>query len=463
MVGSLPESQEHRRLALGWQVMLGQAMVAHHGYAAPETRKVLLQAKTLFDDFADPAQKFAILYMTWACHYVGGEVSKQTDAATEFLVEAERHNDTAVLCIAHRILGTTCVTTGEFAAGLHHLERARALYNPEHHARYRHQYGQDIGAAALCYLSWALWHLGYVDQASAVAAEAMKRAEELSHPHTLVYTICHARGFMDLFSRRGDDTRSYAGLVVSLCTDNRFSHWINCGRILEGWAEIRRGKVDQGIELLRVGMASWQKAGARLWLPIFLTLEAEACMEGGRGDAALELIEEALAVSKDTGERWAMAEVLRVKASLLQILGRTEIREIETVLINGLEIARAQQARCWELRASCDLARLWQGQGREREALKLLESIYEQFTEGFDSRDLVDAKALLESLRRSMGQSQNECAGRQNDACVGDRTVALDPEAIAKRLPRGRDAGEQQPDFSNESFIALAARFTQTS
>ena len=135
-------------------------------------------------------------------------------------------------------------------------------------------------------------------------------------------------------------------------------------------------------------------------------------METGRDDAALEFIEEALAVSKDTGERWAMAEVLRVKARLLQILGRTETSEIETVLINALEIARAQQARCWELRASCDLARLWQGQGREREGLKLLESIYEQFTEGFDSRDLVDAKALLKNLRRSVAQSQNECAER---------------------------------------------------
>jgi class 3 adenylate cyclase/DNA-binding response OmpR family regulator/predicted ATPase len=446
MVGSLPDSPERRRSALGWEVMLGQAVIAERGYAAPETKKVLLEARTLFDDLTDPSQKFAILYMRWACHYVGGEISEQTDAATEFLVEAERHNDTAVLCIAHRLVGTTCVTTGEFAAGLHHLERARALYNSEHHACYRHQYGQDIGAAALCYLSWALWHLGYVDQASAVAAEAMKHAEELSHPHTLVYTICHARGFMDLFSRRCDHTQSYAGLVVSLCTENRFSHWINCGRILEGWAEIRQGKVDQGIELLRAGMASWQKAGARLWLPIFLTLEAEACMETGRGDDALEFIEEALAVSNDTGERWAMAEVLRIKARLLQILGRTETREIETVLINGLEIARAQQARCWELRASCDLARLWQGQGREREALKLLESIYEQFTEGFDTADLLDAKALIENLRRSVGRSQNECAGRQNDACIGDRTVAPDPEPIAKRLRRGRNAGEQ-PDL----------------
>jgi predicted ATPase len=365
MVRSLPDSPERSRSALGCEVMLGQAMIADRGYAAPETKKVLLEAKTFFGDLSDPSQKSAILYMTWACHYVGGEVSKLTDAAAEFLVEAERHNDTALLCVAHRLLGTTYVTTGEFAAGLHHLERARALYNPEHHARYRHQYGQDIGVAALCYLGWALWHLGRVDEAVAVAAEATKRGEELSHPHTLVYAICHARGFMDLFNRRCDETRSYAALVLSLCTENGFSHWTNCGRILEAWAEIRHGNVDQSIELLRASRASWQKAGARLWLPLFLTLESEACVETGRGDAALELIEEALAVSKDTGERWAMAEVLRVKARLLQIFGRADIGEIETILINGVEIARAQQARCWELRASCDLARLWQDQGRE--------------------------------------------------------------------------------------------------
>jgi class 3 adenylate cyclase/DNA-binding response OmpR family regulator/predicted ATPase len=414
MVRSLPDSPERRHLALGWEVMLGQAMIADRGYAAPETKKVLLQAKALFNDLTDSSQKFAILYMTWACHYVGGEISKQTDAATEFLVEAERHSDTAVLCVAHRLLGTTYVTRGDFAAGLHRLERARALYNSEHHACYRHQYGQDIGAAALCYLSWALWHLGYVDQASAVAVEAMKHAEELSHPHTLVYTICHARGFMDLFSRRCDDTRSYAGLVISLCTENRFSHWINCGRILEGCAEIRQGKVDQGIELLRAGMASWQKAGARLWLPIFLTLEAEAYAEAGRGDAALQAIDEALTIAKDTGERWAMAEMLRVKARLLQAVGRTEAGEIETILIDSLEIARAQRARCWELRASCDLALLWQSQGRRRKALKLLESVYEQFTEGFDTADLRDAKALMENLRRGLGRSQSECSEKKS-------------------------------------------------
>jgi predicted ATPase len=182
----------------------------------------LLRARALTDDLTDPAQKFAILYGIWACHYVGGEVAKQRDAAEEFLAEAGRHNDTAALCIAHRALGTTFVTMGDFANGLHHLERARALYDSKQHLCYRFQYGQDIGIAALCYLSWALWHLGYFDQASEVAAEATTRAEELSHPHTLVYAICHARGFLDLFRRRPEDTQSYADRVVSLCTEKDF-------------------------------------------------------------------------------------------------------------------------------------------------------------------------------------------------------------------------------------------------
>src|SRR5262249_40687772 len=337
----------------------------------------------------------------------------------------ERHKDTAALCIAHRAVGTTCATTGEFAAGLRHLKRARALYDSERHACYRYQYGQDIGAAALCYLSWALWLLGYVDEASTVAAEAMKSAETLSHPHTLVYTISHARAFIDLFNRRHEEIQSYADRIISICTENGFSHWINCGRIFEGLAKISRGDVDQGSELLRAGVAAWQKRGALLWLPIFLTLEAEAHAEAGRGDAALKAIEKALSISKDTGEHWAMAEMLRVKARLLLATGRAEADEIETIFVESWEIARQQRARCWEVRASCDLARLWQGQGegRRRKALKLLQSTYDQFTEGFDTADLRDAKALIRSLRQNIGRRQSEDTGKL-ESCAGEPTAA---------------------------------------
>ena len=254
----------------------------------------------------------------------------QQVTAAEFLAEAERHGDTAALCLAHRALGTTYVSMGDFAAGRGHLEQARALYDPEHHPRFRFQYGQDIGAAALCYLCWALWHLGYVDQASEVAAEAVKRAEAISHPHTLAYTLCHARGMMDVFRRRSEDTRSYAEVVMSLCSEHGFPFWAAGGQILDGWAATRQGEKDAGIVALRGGLAAWRKTGARLWLPIFLALEAEVHAKAGRNDAALQAIEQALATSDETGERWAVAEVLRIKAGLLLAAGRARAEEIES-------------------------------------------------------------------------------------------------------------------------------------
>ena len=397
LLQSLPDHQGGTRKALELVVLLGQAMIAGRGYAAAETKEVLLQAKALIDESTDPAQKFSILYGIWACHYVGGEVVLQRDAAADFLREAERHGDTAALCLSHRALGTTYVTMGEFAAGRQHLERARVLYNPEEHAEFRYQYGQDIGATALSYLSWALWHLGYFDQASEVAAEAVRRAEEVSHPHTLAYTICHARGMLDVFRRRPEETPSYAGLVVSLCDEHGFPFWAAGGRILNGWAATCQGETELGIELLRDGLAAWRKTGARLWLPIFLALQAEAHAKAGHSDTALQIIEEALLISEETGERWAIAEVLRIKAGLLLATGRPT-EEVEALLVNSLQIARHQQARSWELRTACDLARLWQHQGRGAEALQLVQTICDQLTEGFDTADLRDAKALLAEL-----------------------------------------------------------------
>jgi predicted ATPase len=395
---SLFDHQARPHKALELVVLLGQAMIAGRGYAAAETKQVLLQAKALIDESTDPAQKFSILYGIWACYYVGGEVALQRDAALDFVREAERHGDSAALCLSHRTLGTTYVTMGEFVSGREHLEQARVLYDPRAHARLRYQYGQDIGATALCYLCWALWHLGYFDQALEVAAEAVRHANEVSHPHTQVYTICHARGMLDIFRRRPEETPSYAGHVVSICEEHGFPFWGAGGRILIGWAATCQGEVERGIELLRDGLAAWRKTGARLWLPIFLALEAEAHAKSGHADAALQVIAEALLISEETGERWAVAEVLRIKAGLLLSAGRPT-DEAEALLANSLQLARHQQARSWELRTACDLARLWRHQGRGSEALRLVRTIRDQLSEGFDTADVLDAEALLAELK----------------------------------------------------------------
>src|SRR5262249_48969853 len=144
--------------------------------------------------------------------------------------------------------------------------------------------------------------------------------------------------------------------------------------------------------------AAWRKTGARLWLPIFLALEAEGHFKAGRNQAALNSIEQALATSEETGERWAIAEILRGKANLLLTTGRGRPDEVERLLIESLEIARRQQALSWELRTSCELGRLWQEQGRSNEALILLRTIYGRFAEGFETTDLHHAKAFIDSL-----------------------------------------------------------------
>jgi DNA-binding response OmpR family regulator/predicted ATPase len=408
LLQSLPINPERQQAGLGLRVMLAQAMIASHGYA-PSTRRMLLQARELINEMTCVSEKFAILYGIWVCHHISGEVAKQRDAALEFLAEAERTDDTAARCVAQRIVGTTYVMMGEFPAGLHHLKQAQALHDPMNHADSRHQYGQDIGAAALCYSSWALWHLGHFDQAAKVATKAIKLAEKLSHPQTLVYTICHGRGFMDLFRRRCEDMQEYAGSLVSICNKNGFSpRWATWGRLLDGWAAICGGHLGRGTKVLRAAVAGWQQEGARLWLPVFLILEAEGHLKAGCDEAALQTIEQALAICEETGERWALAEVLRTKACILLSTGRAKSDEIEAILLDSLEIARRQQARCWELRTSCDLSRLWRRQGRSEEALRLLQSVYDQFEEGFDEADLRNARAFLRSLTRELSQKPKE-------------------------------------------------------
>jgi DNA-binding response OmpR family regulator/class 3 adenylate cyclase/predicted ATPase len=414
LLQSRPEQTAAAREALELEVMLSQAMIAGYGYAARETAEVLLRARSHIDDLTDPAQKLAILYGIWACHYVGGEVARQTGSAAEFLAEAERHNDTASLCVAHRIVGTTYLTKGEFAAALPHLEQARALYDPRHHAPLQYRYGQDVGAAASCYLSWTMWHLGYVNQGLQIAADAVERAEELSHPHTQAFTICHARGMIDIFRRSSEDMRSYAGSVVSLCREHGLSHWMACGRIIEGWAAVNDGEVDRGIGLVRAGVAAWRKAGARLWLPLFLALEAEACAKGHHLDAALDAIDQAIAISGETGEHWYLAEILRIKAGLLSVTDSAG-DQAEILFVRSLDTARRQQARCWELRTACDLASLWQSKGRAKEALHLLQPVYAQFSEGFDTADLRRAKLILDSLGPGEGRKQTQSRKRTRD------------------------------------------------
>ena len=398
LLKQLPESSERQQVQLGIDVILGQALIAGRGYAASETRDVLLRAKELLHVLTEPSDRFAVLYGIWACYYVGGEVRLQQAAASEFLAAAEKADDTAALCIAHRALGTTYVTMGEFATGRWHLEQARSLYDPDRHLRFRYQYGQDIGTTALCYLCWALWHLGQTQRASEVAREAIAYAEKLDHPHTTAYAVCHARGMMDMFRRDASETVAYTDEVIALCNEHGFPFWAAGAQIMNGWAKCKQGQIEDGIATLESGLNKWRRTGARLWLPMFLASEAEACAAVGKLDQAMEGIEQAIEVASETGERWAMAEILRIKAELVLAIDSGARAQAEKLLLESMDIARAQQARSFQLRTACDLARLWQLSERTTEAAALLRESIGQFSEHVDSADMMPARSLLNSI-----------------------------------------------------------------
>ena len=372
LLNAVPETPERQQALLDVDIALGQAMIAGIGYAAPETRQVLLRAKSNITDTTEPEKKLAILYGLWSGYYVGSDLPMQREIGEAFLAEADRIGDVAAQCIANRMLGATLVMLGEFQAGRVRLETAFALYDPAEHPRYRFQYGQDIGATALCYLTWALWHLGEYDRALATSKQAMELAKSLSHPHTIAYTMCHALGLIDTFRVRPAATHGYAYDIIHLCEEHGFPFWAAGGRILAGWANTHVGDSRRGLEQFHAGLSAWRGSGALIWVPYYLALEADAQIRLGRPELALRKINEAIAMAGQTGERWSSAELLRIKAGILLSSDPPNVAEAEALLVDGLEIAGEQDARYWQARIAGDLACLLRRSGRDEPAQELL-------------------------------------------------------------------------------------------
>jgi predicted ATPase len=177
-----------------------------------------------------------------------------------------------------------------------------------------------------------------------------------------------------------------------------FALWVPGGTVLRGWALTAQGQMEEGIAQMRQGMTAWQATGAEADRPYYLALLAEGYGKAGRTEAGLHVLAEALAVVDAIEERYYAAELYRLQGELLLARSAEQHAEAETCFRQALDVARQQQAKSWELRAAMSLSRLWQKQGKQAEAHALLAPVYGWFTEGFDTADLQEAKALLEAL-----------------------------------------------------------------
>jgi predicted ATPase len=300
---------------------------------------------------------------------------------------------------ALKALGQIQFYLGEFVGARANLEEAVRLYNPEQHRTHAFLYGNVPVVTGLVYGAWTLWCLGYVDQSLAKSHEALAVARQMAHPQTLAIGLCHC-ALLHQLRRELQPTEELSEALIALSTEQGFAYWPGVAMAMRGWALAERGQGEAGVAELRSAMATIRAIGIAAELPWYLALLAGAHATVGQTAEGLDAIAEALVLVANTKERFYEAEIYRVKGELLLKQGGSNTAaEAESCFHQALDIARVQPAKSWELRAATSLARLWRDQGRRVEAHDLLAPVYGWFTEGFETRDLKDAKALLDELR----------------------------------------------------------------
>jgi predicted ATPase len=402
LLPGLPDDSERIQQELSLLLTLGPALTATKGYAAPEVEQTYSRARELCEQMGETPQLLSVLSVLCAYHLVRGDLQGVYPLAKQLLDRSQRAQDLAHQVGAHFALGASLSFGGEFESAREHLEQSFAHYDPQQHHHLFYLIGQDPGLFALAYLTYTDWLLGYPDQGLRRSQEALALARELAQPYCLAFTYCLS-AVHHYFRREEQTVRELAEAALTVSTEHGFAQWIAHGNFLRCWALTQQGEGGEE-DCARMGQAmdAWRATGAELARPYFLLLLAEIHGKLGQADEALNLLTEALTVANNTGEHWMLAELYRVKGELL--LAQSEgaaVAEAEACFHQAIEVARGQSARSLELRAVMSLTRLWQKQGNREKGWQMLQEIYGWFTEGFDTADLQEAKALLEELASS--------------------------------------------------------------
>jgi predicted ATPase len=425
---TLPDTPERMQQEIDLQITLGPALIALKGWAAPEVEQAYTRARELCQQVGETPHLFPALWGLWVFYLVREEVRKAHELGEQLFTLAQRTQDPALLLEAHVALGYSLYCLGDLISAREHLEQGVALYDPQQHRALAFLYGgSDPGIICLSLAAWVLWMLGHPDQALQKSREALTLAQELSHPHSLPFAFCFAAE-LHQFRREGQAAQERAEAAITLCTEQGFPFWLARGIITQGWTLAEQGQEKEGIAQIRQGLAAYRATGAEIWRPYFLALLTEAYGKVGQTEEGLAVVAEALDWVQSNGNRSYEAELYRLKGELLRMGEREKGGKGEAIahsptppfapsspeacFLKAIEIARRQQAKSLELRAVMSLVRLRQQQATQyvsrttqHEARAMLDAarntlseIYGWFTEGFDTKDLQEAKALLNEL-----------------------------------------------------------------
>ncbi|MBI3756387.1 MAG: hypothetical protein HY267_00270 [Deltaproteobacteria bacterium] len=424
----LPDTQERTQQELMLQITLGVPLQNTKGYAAPEVGRSYTRAWELCQQLGEAPQLFSVLRGLSGFSIMRGEYQTALKLGEQMLRLAQSIQDSALLLEAHHELGHVWYSLGELGPAREHLEQGIALYDLQQHHSHAFLYGQDPGVSCHIYAAYVLWYLGYPDQALKRIQAVVKLAQELSHPLSLVQAH-HSVAVVHLNRREAPAVQGHAEAEIALAIEQGFRQFWAWGTIRRGWALVQQGQGEEGLSQLQEGWAALQATGARMTQALFRATLAEAYGVVGRTQEGLAVLTEALAIVHKQGDRINEAELYRLegeltlqqsRASLGQVQDKSQASqnrskvpntqpptpstqakaegEAESCFLKAIAIARQQQAKSLELRAATSLARLWQQQGKPHEARTALAAVYNWFTEGFETKDLQEAKALIEEL-----------------------------------------------------------------
>ena len=397
LLDDLPETPDRDRQELAMQLGLGVGVIAVDWAGAPEVGHAYSRASALCQDVGESADRFVALWGLWRHRRTVDEYPTARALADELSGLAERLGDAAYSLQAHHAQWSTRLYFGEFAECREHAEQGIAVYDArKHHAQTFRFGGHDPCVCAHSTAAISLCVLGYPDQGIALLEDGLSLAHELHHPETLAAIL--AKGVnVHLLRREFDMAKERGAMALEVMREHSFSGQYATAAFVDSWTAAAAGQVDEGIASIREGFAARRSAGLAVGDRPELGYYIDLLARTSHADEGMTVLENAFASSRDTETTYWDAELHRLKGVLLSLSGGSGA-EAEACFKQAIEIARGQSAKSFELRAAMGLARLWQGEGKRTEARDLLAPVHDWFTEGFDTADLKDAKALLDDL-----------------------------------------------------------------
>jgi class 3 adenylate cyclase/tetratricopeptide (TPR) repeat protein len=413
LIETLPDTPERTQEHLTLQTALGSVLVLTKGLGAREVQEAYDRARLLCRQLDDTPQLFTILLGLSGYYLQQEEMTTSIELAQQSLVLAEKARDSGRMLAAHSRLGSSWFFRGQPLRADEHCRRGIALYDYDCHSTLALVYGLDAGVPCLPLGAWALWYMGFPDQALERSKEALALARKVRHPYSLAWVL-EAVSWLHWYRGEGSEAYALADEAVVFSTQREFPHWIAMGLQRRGEALRLLNRWEEGTNQLRLGLEGYRATGAAAGWSRGLTELARSCLHFGQYEEGLKLAEEALEIMYRGTMRNYEPEQHRIKGELLLLKTRSSggarrgacgqatysdlTLEAEGCFLKALEIARSQKAKSWELRAMISLARLLRDTGRREQGRKQLAEIYNWFTEGFDTADLKEGKALLDEL-----------------------------------------------------------------